>query len=296
MNVIQRILTRHVIWTTALYKTTDRFLKHPVHVLRGNSPLHSDFIESYADPFLTRLNGQLFLLAEKQTGTQPAEIVGFAVDHDSGALGLEFLVLKLDTHLSYPCPVVIDQQVYMIPENSAAHECALYALDALPGTARKVRTLLDGAYADVSPIQVDGVWYLWATLGDTAHLFFTDNLLDGALTPHPQNPITRDLAISRCGGGFFHHDGKLLRVAQDCSTGYGKRLNFLEVTQINQTGYQETLIEAPFECADHPAWRSAGYHHLCVLADGPAYWVATDGQRRGTYLQRFYELARRAIK
>jgi hypothetical protein len=83
-----------------------------------------------------------------------------------------------------------------------------------------------------------------------------------------------DAASSRPAGRPFWDGDRLVRPAQDCSTGYGAAVVLNEVTRLDESG----LVESVLGRLSLPRSRySQGSHTLSASADG---WVV-DGRRTG---------------
>ncbi len=76
---------------------------------------------------------------------------------------------------------------------------------------------------------------------DALHLFYADNPLADKWTPHPCNPIVKDIRSARPAGRIVVRDGKLIRPSQDSSRRYGYALNFNRITKLNENEYEEVL-------------------------------------------------------
>lgn len=55
--------------------------------------------------------------------------------------------------------------------------------------------------------------------------------------------VVNDPVTARAAGEMFEYGGKLMRVSQDCSEEYGKRLNFLEVDSDFSSYYREKTVK-----------------------------------------------------
>jgi hypothetical protein len=53
-----------------------------------------------------------------------------------------------------------------------------------------------------------------------------------------------DVRDARCGGRVFRHDGKLIRISQDCSDQHGSSISFREILTLTKTEYQETPMQS----------------------------------------------------
>lgn len=63
------------------------------------------------------------------------------------------------------------------------------------------------------------------------------------LCPTELGCVVNDPVTARAAGEMFEYGGKLMRVSQDCSEEYGKRLNFLEVDSDFSSYYREKTVK-----------------------------------------------------
>jgi hypothetical protein len=142
-----------------------------------------------------------------------------------------------------------------------------------------VRSLLIGDYVDTSPVKVDEIWFVFTTsLAGGLELFFTDDIINGVLTPHPKSPITTDPRFRRCGGVPIVLNGKFYRLAQNCAHTYGGNLTLMEIRAISRTEYEESPVkEDIFNLDQH--WNSEGSHHASLATFNGQTVVAVDGKQ-----------------
>jgi hypothetical protein len=291
-----RRLRRKRIWKTALYVEAlafapgEAFASEPCLFESNESLRPRARAESIADPFLIQVDGALFLLVEGQSRDGASWIEAFRTE-DCKSWDYVGEVLREDHHISYPCVFRDGDRLFMIPETKQANAVFLYEFDQFPLSLRKVRTLLHGRYVDTTPVRHDGLWYIFSTTEEKGlELFSTPDLVAGELTEHPCSPITNDLQFRRCGGLPIEHDGVLLRIAQDCSSGYGRNLNLLEITTLTPADYREKLhIQGVFSPSF--GWKLGG-HHLSWARWGSQTVVAVDGQSRGALSAEFPRVLR----
>ncbi len=97
----------------------------------------------------------------------------------------------------------------------------------------------------------DNKWWLFTSIDEMEHpeltynelfLFYSDDLFSGHWKNHPANPIVTEISTSRCAGRIFNHDGKIFRPSQDCSGGYGRALNLMQITKLSESEYEENLV------------------------------------------------------
>ena len=149
-----------------------------------------------------------------------------------------------------------------------------------------MRRIAEGRYVDPILIEHDEHWYLFATSKAGLELFVSPDLLTGEFKIHPASPITADPRYRRSGGGPIWMDGRLLRVAQDCSRNYGENVSLIEITQLTPDTYEEKpLVSSWFERGDF--WNRDGAHHLSVAQFKGQTVIAVDGKHRDYWINKF---------
>ena len=297
---LPNLFKRNTLWTTAIYveardfEPGDPLTGAPVYrfdtkrLLRGRRDIFTR-----ADPFVWVEDDKLFVFLEAEPEIGDGRIEGWVSDdlrnfHSVGT------VLREPFHLSYPFVFGDGAKRYMIPKLSAGNGVSLYEFEAFPTGLKHRRKLLDGCYVDSSVIEIDGIWYLFTTSTAGLEIYFMTDLLDGAPEPHPQNPVVTDRKFSRCGGGVLRGRNGLVRLAQDCSEGYGDNLNLLAIDELSPDSYSERLVEEHFIDRKY-AWNSLGAHHLSLARFRGKTVVAVDGRQSDFYLHRLRGLVYRAL-
>ena len=137
----------------------------------------------------------------------------------------------------------------MIPETGENNGVELYICVHFPDQWEFEKTLIDNVYAvDSTLVETKGKWWLFVNIQeeggstwDTLHLYYADHPLSDHWTPHPLNPIVKDIYSARPAGRIFLHEGVLIRPSQDCSMRYGYATNFNRINTLTETQYAETL-------------------------------------------------------
>jgi hypothetical protein len=214
----------------------------------------------YADPFITRRDGKLWLFLEE-----------FVYPRDRGfltVLGLddglnvtsteavEFLpgYAALDSHASFPCIFEIGGESYMIPETHERRAIDLYVCDRWPSRWRLRRRLRFGVdAADSMLVEKGGLWYLITSVQGSAanrHLevHYTDDVLSGCFHPHPinnQNVYGGNANGTGRNAGVIgkQPDGTLLRLMQDSPNYYGQGIRPMRVTALSPTEFREEHVD-----------------------------------------------------
>jgi len=201
----------------------------------------------WADPFLWMHDGRLYIFIEELPhATQRGHIACLELDNQLNIVSKK-IVLERPYHLSYPFLFVYDGQLYMMPETKSNHVIELYKCTHFPDQWEFVKTLMSDIKAvDATLINKDGKWWLFVNIEeeggsswDTLHLFFADSPLTDHWTPHPRNPIVKDMHTARPAGHILVQNCSLIRPSQDCSVRYGYATNFNRIIVMTEMDYVE---------------------------------------------------------
>jgi hypothetical protein len=245
-----------------------------------------------ADPQLVDTADGTYLFVERIRTGAPGVIAASRIDDDGQITSLEDVLVQ-DHHLSYPTVFFDEGVAWMLPETSAARSVRLFRADEFPHRWSLAEVLLDGITAfDPTIHRNDDGYWLWACVApfgrgrnDELWLFHSSSLL-GPWRSHPANPVVDDPRRARPAGGLFFAEGRLIRPAQDCSAGYGRRLVLNEVLNLTRDNYQERPISViepdwwPDMVATHSISRGSTWQAL----DGAHRLVDPFSPRRGSHL------------
>lgn len=236
----------------------------------------------WADPFLWRRHGRLFVFFEEFIdATRRGRISALELDARGRAIGDARVVLEEAHHLSYPFLFELAGALYMMPEQRAAGRLDLYRCARFPDRWVFERTLIDGAgIVDANLFEYEGRWWLLCAakagrskVNETLLGFYADHPLSRRWTAHPRNPLVRDFAAARPGGRVFRDAfGRLLRPTQDCVRRYGHGLGISAITRLSTRDFREHRIWYA-NGEDAGGWRAL--HHM----DWHAGIMAMDAQR-----------------
>ncbi len=202
----------------------------------------------WADPFIwMHENVHYVFIEELLYSTGRGRIACLTLDNEMNILANQ-VVLERPYHLSYPFLFEHEGQLYMIPETGENNGIELYRCTHFPDQWEFTKTLIDNVYAvDATLVKAQDKWWLFANIEDETgstwdalHLFYADHPLSDQWTPHPLNPVVKDINSARPAGRVFFEDGKLIRPSQDCSSRYGYATNFNRIVTLTQTDYAET--------------------------------------------------------
>jgi hypothetical protein len=175
-------------------------------------------------------------------------------------------VIRRDRHISYPFTFRDGHETCCAIEMSQEDGCAVYRLDA-DGAWREAHRILRGhRLVDPTLLRFEDRWWLFATAAAPLHnavlsLYYADAIA-GPWTPHPANPIKRDLGSARPAGRPFTIGAQLFRPAQDCRRTYGGAVEVMAIETLTPTAFAE---RAALRLEPDPAWPYPdGLHHLVV--------------------------------
>lgn len=256
-------------------------------------PNHFNVIE--ADPFLFVYKGFLYLFYEDKLFNQDG-VLKMIRTKDLKVWSKPVTVLQEPFHLSYPCVFEDEGVVYMIPETSAAKEVRLYKADDedlehfSQDCVLLKHELLDPCitidYSDSSVFKYEGKYFLMTTLcinrENQLHLYVSNDL-KGPYTKHPMSPVCTGQKFGRNAGCLFCVNGKVFRVAQDCTNRYGDNVHLFEVIDISDSSYDEKLVKEYLYDTSCPFYKEGG-HHFNVAQFAGKTIVATDAKEYNYYI------------
>jgi hypothetical protein len=201
--------------------------------------------DQMADPFLWEAGGRNYLLFEEIPAGSSRGRLGCVEVFENGSCSEMRIVLQRDYHLSYPCVVPANGELFLLPETAGAGRVDLYRFSRFPWDVELVAPLVEGlALVDTTPILLDGRWYFFTTtaLPFMETLLFWADRLDGTWNLHPASPVSCCVKNSRSAGNLFWRDGRLYRPTQDCSLRYGYAIQVSEVTRLTPIEFEERMV------------------------------------------------------
>ena len=230
-----------------------------------------------ADPFVVERDGMRVLFLEEFNYVRDRGVIDALVLDAQNRVVRRTRALDLPFHLSYPFPVEIDGELYLMPESCAANEVALYRCVAFPDRWERASAVLPGIDGvDTTPFLHEGRWWLFCTRSSSGpslalHAFHAPGPR-GPWQPHRLNPIVVDVASARPAGPLFVVDGVLYRTGQDCSRTYGGAVAVVRIDELSPDAYRETLVR---RIAPPPGRFADGFHTIGFSGD----LLVVDGKR-----------------
>lgn len=250
-----------------------------------------------ADPFLFVYGDRLYLFYETADYKIGHGVITMVSTTDLRKWTKPKIVLREPFHLSYPFVFEKDGVVYMMPESGAGGQICLYqAVNSSLTRFEPTRTLLKGRYLDSILLERGNKYFLFTSDEPeyrqyVLHLFCSDSI-EGPYTEHPMSPICCDNEYSRCGGSPIEIDGKLCRVSQDCSNGYGDNVSLVSINCLSATEYKESVFCRNMFNRECDPFIGGGHHLTCVKFKGQ-YVIATDCKTTHWGLRNLYLFVKR---
>ncbi len=206
----------------------------------------------WADPFVWIRDGRTWVFFEDFCfATWRGHISVIELGPDLQSLGPAVPVIREPYHLSYPFLFEYGGELYMLPEKCEVLKLEAYRCVEFPHRWEPVATLMDGVrIADATLLEHEGRWWLLGAvkqgrvrINESLFAFHADSPLSTTWTPHPANPLVRDLARGRPGGRVLRNtEGEWIRPSQDCVRRYGHALRFSRIDRLTPDAYAETPV------------------------------------------------------
>jgi hypothetical protein len=237
----------------------------------------------FADPFLYKVTeSEIIVFVEECPMEHPKGIIcELVIDRKTMRLKERYVMLELDTHLSYPAYIHHEGKVYVYPENGMSGKLYLYEYDEVNHKLVNPVCILDEAVADATILELGGRYYMSATkYPDTqkkAYLYVADFPFE-SFKQIDEKPYQTELGCSRQGGNYFEAYGSTYRPAQNCEERYGGALAIMNCDFSQGVRENEILKVAPqtgrFGLGLHTLNFVDG---LCVI-DGFGYYMPLFGK------------------
>ena len=199
-----------------------------------------------ADPFPAAQDGRQYIFFEDIPPLSRKGRLAVKEITESGDAPVK-VIMEAPGHLSYPCVFQHSGEWYMIPESGYARTVDLLRSDGFPLEWTKVTTLARGpTLVDTTPLWHEGAWYFFTTAeldgGWKVNLLFVSEELTGQWCSHPCNPLSIDAAACRSAGHVVRHQGRMIRLVQDCTLNYGYAIVFSEILELTPSSFRERRI------------------------------------------------------
>lgn len=202
----------------------------------------------FADPFIFKVtNEDIIVFVEECNIENPKGILcELVIDKKSKKLKHRYVLLELDTHLSYPFIINSEGKTYVCPENGASGCLNIYEYDNINHKLIKPQLLLKEAVADASIFIHKGKTLMIATkfpeTQENAFVYEAENFMS-KFNQCSKHPFATTKNSSRPGGDWISIGDKVFRPAQNCEKMYGGSLKVMSVSingnQVSEYTYFE---------------------------------------------------------
>ena len=200
-----------------------------------------------ADPFVFEYDGETYIFAELFDYLRRRGVIGYSKLGSNGNFSRWKEIIVETYHMSYPQIFEYDGEIYIVPETGSGRTLDMYrAVDFPDKWEKSVNLAKDVVFADTTLLNRGGKLYALAcdmerTKNSELVLFGVNENMK--LCSTELGCVVNDPVTARAAGEMFEYGGKLMRVSQDCSEEYGKRLNFLEVDSDFSSYYREKTVK-----------------------------------------------------
>lgn len=253
----------------------------------------------FADPFILSFSeSEIVVFVEECPIENPKGIIcELVIDRKTMTLKSRYVLLELDTHLSYPAIIREGDKVYVYPENGASGLLKIYEYNAEKHILENPITILSEPVAD-STIIANGMgkYYLAATRFPNTQekaFLYKSNSLFGPFVEMDRKPFQTERSCSRSAGDFFRVDGELYRPAQNCVARYGAGLSIMKCQLVEGQLEEVCVLEiSPLSWKYQLGIHTLNFYgSLCVI-DGTGYLHPYSG----LIIERMRKLKRRLCK
>lgn len=187
----------------------------------------------FADPFILEYDDKtITIFVEAYMYCQRKGVIGKIVaDRKSFKLLTYKTILELDTHLSFPAILRVDNEIFVYPENCHSGRSYIYKFDREKDCLVEPKELSSFPLTDAAIAFVDGQEIMLATSSARPHgneILVLQRAEGQNFIPFQTIKLFDNTA--RGAGQPFLVRGKLIRPSQDCNEGYGRGVVFQEIS------------------------------------------------------------------
>lgn len=201
----------------------------------------------FADPFLYKVDSKtLIVFAEELEIDYPkGRLVELHIDRSTYELRERFVILDIDSHLSFPVYFVKKGVTYVYPENGESGKLNLYKYDCNQHSLIWEKVLIHEALADAIIFERGEHCFMFATRSESSQkdcYLFSAEKIDGHYLLYSNNVFVEDSEFSRSVGNVLTSVGRYYRVVQNCSLRYGGSVNIMELVFENETPVRQSFV------------------------------------------------------
>ena len=191
----------------------------------------------YADPFFSS-DPPGILVEALRASTGIGEIVLVEGEHRR--------VSDAPNHMSYPATFEHGGRQFVIPEMVACSAPRIFAFEnGALSDAGPLKVTGEPRLLDPTLIEHDGRLYLFGndlSVGANTLLLWSADSLDDRFRPHPASPVRLSPEGARMAGNIIRAGGRLIRLGQDFTSGYGDGIIGFEIEALTPDTYRERRL------------------------------------------------------
>lgn len=203
----------------------------------------------YADPFICTYDDEYYVFMEVFMKNKGYAGLGYS-KLVNGSLTEPKIVIDTGYHMSFPSIYKYNGKLIMIPETCEKRSIQIFECIDFPEKWEPVSCIVQNeAFYDTVLFDNDERYCLFTAkptnemYGSKLYIMSLEEK-DGFFSVSESAVISDDYKISREAGKNLHHNGKVYRVAQDCSNKeYGHALEFLEIDNADVANYAEHHVK-----------------------------------------------------
>lgn len=232
---------------------------------------HSYKNRFFADPFILSVDDCIIkvLVEDFPYFNKRGMISLLTVDRKSYRLLEKKTILKQPFHMSYPFIMrKTDGNFWIAPEASMSGNLYRYSMNPENSILEHQTLLVGEPLLDSTIVEYENKWWLLCTKRGTnsnkeLFIYYAESP-EGPYTPHSQNPVVSDMAMSRPGGYIVNDNGTLYRIIQKNDKSYGEAINVSKIDKLTTNEFAETFLR---ELRAQKDIYSGGFHTINGLDD-----------------------------
>ena len=239
-------------WTLAIRKRQDKLLfetggtDKPFFIIKNSLRYWA------ADPFLISKDDKDYIFFEMFDRLKGKGLIGYRVI-ENGKISKMKVAYEHNTHLSFPFVFEHEGDFYMMPESSKDHTLPILKAKSFPDKWEIVSNLNNGErFVDSVLFEHKGSVYLFTQQIQNSYSFDKLDVYiteSDKLVAHKCNSVVVSHENARLAGKVFRLNDSIIRVSQDCSADYGRKLTFNKITELSPNIYSEEKLKE-IEVAD----------------------------------------------
>ena len=233
-------------WNIAFPDITSEELLESKKLKGVNIFKHGYLDRWFADPFIYKVKDDVIVVFAEERGfeEEKGRLVELVIDRNTYKLRERYVLLEVDTHLSYPAFINQNGKTYAYPENGLSGTLQMYEYNEQNHSLVSPKLILDEAVADATIMRKADTYLMVATRypnTETEAYLYSSKNLSGPYSLVESHPFEKNANMARPGGNFFQFKGSFYRPAQDCSQVYGGGLAIKRVF-IKENSYAEEYL------------------------------------------------------